>query len=384
MDEHAQLGLLEAARQTQVPLFAVTPSCRIVEANPAAQLLSRDLLGHRFCEVFQETPCDAGGAACRFAAALTGKERRSAFRQATISIGERQQMALVAAQTVTDAEINAPLGAQITLIPSTLINEIDRKRRKLLDDVVHDLRHPVTVQKLLVDLLVEQAAECPPMVRQTILNLHRQMGFIDIMLDEVVNCAHFDLDGIVVQDRSVALRALLEQVVLQLRPLFDRKRQTVRLRVSKDLTIWADPLWFERAIINLLVNAHKYSVVGDQVVLAARRNARRSAVEITVRDHGPGIPSAERRHVFTRYFRGTSAGAQRGSGIGLAIAQTIVRQHGGGITVHQAPGGGALFRLWFPDAPSHETAVRCAQPDLAACNHLPEVRQLEASLACGQ
>jgi len=67
--------------------------------------------------------------------------------------------------------------------------------------------------------------------------------------------------------------------------------------------------------------------------------------ELTVRDRGPGIPAAERPHVFDRFYRGTAARGRPGSGLGLAIVRQVAETHGGSIAIEEAPGGGALFRL---------------------------------------
>ena len=67
--------------------------------------------------------------------------------------------------------------------------------------------------------------------------------------------------------------------------------------------------------------------------------------ELTVRDHGPGIPAAERAHVFDRFYRGATRAGGPGSGLGLAIVRQVAETHGGSIAVEEAPGGGALFRL---------------------------------------
>ena len=66
---------------------------------------------------------------------------------------------------------------------------------------------------------------------------------------------------------------------------------------------------------------------------------------MSVRDHGPGVPAADKPLVFDRFYRGATARGRSGSGLGLAIVRQVAEAHGGGVTVEDAPGGGALFRL---------------------------------------
>ncbi len=70
--------------------------------------------------------------------------------------------------------------------------------------------------------------------------------------------------------------------------------------------------------------------------------------ELTVRDHGPGIPEADRAHVFDRFYRADTARGQPGSGLGLAIVRQVAETHGGTVAADAADGGGALMRLRLP------------------------------------
>jgi len=106
-----------------------------------------------------------------------------------------------------------------------------------------------------------------------------------------------------------------------------------------------------RAVDNLLDNAAKHAPE-DTVVEVALRNG-----ELTVRDHGPGIPAADRPHVFDRFYRGSEARGRPGSGLGLAIVRQVAETHGGSIAVEEAPDGGALFRLRLEQPDRHAPAA---------------------------
>jgi two-component system sensor histidine kinase MprB len=115
-----------------------------------------------------------------------------------------------------------------------------------------------------------------------------------------------------------------------------------------------------RAVDNLLDNAAKYSPDGTVVEIDLRGGV------LTVRDHGPGIPAADRPHVFDRFYRGSGARGRPGSGLGLAIVRQVAETHGGTIAVDEAPGGGTRFELRLPaldvgPAPEPQGAVGSAQ-----------------------
>jgi two-component system, OmpR family, sensor kinase len=100
------------------------------------------------------------------------------------------------------------------------------------------------------------------------------------------------------------------------------------------------------AVHNLLDNALKFSRPGDHVELRASEDG--AAVVIEVADTGPGIPEAELPHIWEELYRGQGARAVPGSGLGLALAQSIVQRHGGQVTVRSRAGQGTVFTVRLP------------------------------------
>jgi signal transduction histidine kinase len=120
----------------------------------------------------------------------------------------------------------------------------------------------------------------------------------------------------------------------------------VTIELSGPTQIAADRAQLRRALINLVRNALAAAGTGPraQVVLAARRHADR--VRIEVRDSGAGVPAPLREKIFEPFF----TTREKGTGLGLAFVREIVRDHGGDITVDQAPEGGARFTFDVPAA----------------------------------
>lgn len=130
----------------------------------------------------------------------------------------------------------------------------------------------------------------------------------------------------------------------------------VSCRIPDDLpAIQGDPEALKRVFLNLLHNAAQHGRAADEVAeieltAAATDDGGRLQVEITVRDHGPGIPAMELRRVFDVFYRGSAALKKqiRGSGIGLSVVKDIVAAHGGTISAANAPAGGAVFTIHLP------------------------------------
>ncbi|WP_251074316.1 sensor histidine kinase, partial [Streptomyces sp. ISL-111] len=103
-----------------------------------------------------------------------------------------------------------------------------------------------------------------------------------------------------------------------------------------------------RVVGNLLDNAQRHT----EGLVAVSVTADGSGMRVEVRDDGAGVPEDERERIFERFVRLDDARSRDdgGAGLGLAIARDVVTRHGGTLTVHRAPEGGAAFRLWLPRA----------------------------------
>jgi signal transduction histidine kinase len=145
----------------------------------------------------------------------------------------------------------------------------------------------------------------------------------------------------------VDLGALVREVV-GLARLNPRLRR-VPIEISgMDATplLLADAGRLKQAVLNLLANAVEVSPDGSTVEVSVSTDG--PGASVAVRDRGPGVPAAERRRIFEP-FRTNKAG---GTGLGLTVVDRVATAHGGSVEIHDAPGGGAIFRLRLPPKPS--------------------------------
>jgi two-component system sensor histidine kinase MprB len=142
--------------------------------------------------------------------------------------------------------------------------------------------------------------------------------------------------------------------LIALDQLVERAAERVRRRTGREIVanisacrVVGRPRDLSRAVSNLLENAAKFSDPPTPIEITLKGGV------ITVRDHGPGVPLADRAHIFERFYRSAAARALPGSGLGLAIVEQTAVSHGGSIRVEDADGGGAAFVLSLPTiAPS--------------------------------
>jgi signal transduction histidine kinase len=162
--------------------------------------------------------------------------------------------------------------------------------------------------------------------------------------------------------RRVTRRTLLDLSELALATgrafatVAEQKRLTLAFDAPAPVSFWGDGLQIKQVIVNLLVNALKFTPARGRVTLSVRHTpahsaggiAARTHAELAVRDTGPGIPLEERERIFGRGVRLSRDEKVPGSGLGLAVVREIVQAHGGGIRVEDTPGGGATILVDLP------------------------------------
>jgi two-component system sensor histidine kinase MprB len=215
------------------------------------------------------------------------------------------------------------------------LDESVHSQRQLVADASHELRTPVTSLRTNIEVLLTEGGELPDDDRTRLLeDVRAETEELTALITDVIELARGDepLQGVDdVQLDDVVAEAVARARRRRPRTTFDTDLEpTVVEGLSERLG---------RAVDNLLDNAAKHAPEDTVVDVVLR------AGELTVRDRGPGIPAAERPHVFDRFYRGTTARGRPGSGLGLAIVRQVAETHGGSIAVEEAPGGGALFRL---------------------------------------
>jgi len=124
----------------------------------------------------------------------------------------------------------------------------------------------------------------------------------------------------------------------------------VTLDAAADAAVDGDPLLLQRAVGNLLDNALDFSPQGATIEVALTRRGR--LAEVSVRDHGPGIPDYADQKIFEKFYSLARPGSQRKStGLGLPFVREIAALHQGRITLRNAEGGGAVAVLTLPAEP---------------------------------
>ncbi|WTP59175.1 HAMP domain-containing histidine kinase [Streptomyces phaeochromogenes] len=225
-------------------------------------------------------------------------------------------------------------------------------QQQLIADAGHELRTPLTSLRTNIELLTrseETGRPIPEADRKALLaSVKAQMTELAALIGDLQTLSRSDAGTPADRVQVVSLQDTVEAALRRAR------LRGPELTITANVDPWfvrAEPSALERAIVNILDNAVKFSPEGGAVDVTLKDG------ELTVRDHGPGIPADELPHVFDRFWRSPSARALPGSGLGLSIVARTVQQAGGDVALSPAEGGGTVATIRLPGAPTPPPAL---------------------------
>lgn len=222
------------------------------------------------------------------------------------------------------------------------LHEVLLAQRRFLTDVSHNVSNPLSTIRANLSLLKHGPldAAAPGALTDATTECDRLME----LFRRLLTLAETD-EGLPLKKDRVELVAMARELARLYGPTADRRRIQLLTEADGRPAVDADENLLRQAAANLVENAIRYSPRGRTVLIRVAAQDRQAVLEVV--DHGPGIPPEQMRRIFERFHHGP-----RGrSGLGLAIAQSVVERHGGTIQVESEPGAGSRFRILLPAAP---------------------------------
>jgi signal transduction histidine kinase len=231
------------------------------------------------------------------------------------------------------------------------LRQSERRKSELVRIVSHELRTPLASVLGFTSVLL--AREVPPEEQRRYLEIINTQGRrLSSLLNDFLDADRLEEGELELSRRRIDLGEVVSEQV----QLFEGQSERHTLDTflpSAALPVDGDPNRLAQVIANLLSNAIKYSPDGGTVHVMAERVD--SAVRVSVRDEGLGIPDELQERVFAKFFRGDAdVSGIPGSGLGLTIARSVVEAHGGRMNFESARGKGSMFWLELPIAASDQ------------------------------
>jgi PAS domain S-box-containing protein len=227
---------------------------------------------------------------------------------------------------------------------------------QFLSTMSHELRTPLNAVVGFSDLLTEEQYG-PLNDRQKRYVSHIKTGGKHLLrlINDILDLSKIEAGRLQLAIESVPVQTAFADVIDTIRPLADKKSQTLVQHILLDLSVRADSVRFKQVLMNLLGNAIKFTPDGGKIELSAQQLG--DVVRVEVRDSGPGIPPEEQQRIFEAFYRlGQTGNATEGTGLGLAITRRLVELHGGHLGIESQLGSGSCFYFTLPIVPTLETA----------------------------
>ncbi|HZB01225.1 MAG TPA: HAMP domain-containing sensor histidine kinase [Actinomycetota bacterium] len=286
----------------------------------------------------------------------------AAFASARSSVAALDRVTQ-AAETIGSGDLSARVGSidggpELDRLASTLDEmarrlqdlrdqeqRVERIRRDLITAVSHDLRTPLSNLHAMTEAIDDGVVEDAPTVRRYASEMRRAVGRLSSLVDDLFDFVRVDDIRIDAETADLRLGALVASSIATVEMAADDKNIRLTVDISGVEEAPVSP-HLERVLQNLLGNAVRHTPSGGTIHLEGRR--RPLGVHISVQDSGEGIPGEHLPRVFDPFYRVDASRSGNGSGLGLALADRIVRALGGSIAVASRPGSGTRFDVHLP------------------------------------
>jgi two-component system phosphate regulon sensor histidine kinase PhoR len=268
----------------------------------------------------------------------------------SIALGERTNNLVVGVLVVCFAV--ASIGGAVTA--TVLLGRKARTARLQADflaNVSHELRTPLSAIRMYAQTLQnERLREDPQKIKECLDTIVRETEWLETMVDRVLTWRSAAKDRLVLELRVAPLTGTVQMALDRFALLMAPGEVKLLTEVSTTAPVAHDPNAIVTVLLNLLINAYKYTGADKQIAVRAFDQDREVVLEIE--DNGIGIPLADQRRIFEPFFRSDDRLRARssGAGLGLAITKTLVTAHQGAIEVASQEGRGARMTVRLPVA----------------------------------
>lgn len=271
----------------------------------------------------------------------------------------RKLMAAIERVAKGDLDVNVPVQSKDeygkviqTFNDMTLrLREAEDARRRLVADVAHELRTPLSIMQLKLENAQQSGQSGSP---EMLLRLHDEVIRLNLLVEDLHVLSLAEAGRLSLDRKTLDLTKKLEQIVEDVKMEAEENGLNIRFTSNaRSVIVKADAGRLTQVFINLITNAIRYTPKGGNISVVLEdkvmdRDANYACVSII--DNGIGIPAEELPHLFDRFYRVEKARSRHtgGTGLGLSIAHQFVKAHGGFIRIASQHEQGSVFTVYLP------------------------------------
>lgn len=231
------------------------------------------------------------------------------------------------------------------------IEDLLSSQRQLISDVSHELRSPLTRIQLAVDLVRQRGAD-DTALGPALTRVQADVERLEHLIARLLTVARVEAGAAAAKWERVDLTGLLTEIAADAQLEARHRNSTVVFSEPGACIVTGDEYLLRSALENVVRNAVYYTAPGTEVLIALMPGTGSGMTELTVSDHGPGVPESELQNIFRSFYRVGDARDQQsgGAGLGLAIASRVIQLHRGSIAASNRPTGGLEVKIQLPKA----------------------------------
>jgi two-component system phosphate regulon sensor histidine kinase PhoR len=280
-----------------------------------------------------------------FIKAALGSQK--ALSRDLVLVGDAEKQIQVRGRVLHNSD-GESIGALIVLRDVTQLRHLETVRSDFVANVSHELKTPITSIKGFVDTLLSDDWNHEPDILRFLEIISQQAGRMNAIIDDLLTLSRLEQkEGYVMKEES-RLAGILENAIYLCRLQADKKNISIEMTCPDDLQLPVNAPLLEQALVNLIINAVKYSDPDRKVLILAEQQVEQ--VVIYVKDEGFGIDRKHLERLFERFYRVDTARSRKmgGTGLGLSIVKHIIQAHDGLIRVESKLGSGSTFIISLP------------------------------------
>lgn len=230
----------------------------------------------------------------------------------------------------------------------TEFRRLEEVRRDFIANLSHELKTPLTAIQGYSETLLDEMGRDPASSVRHLEIIHRHATDLSQLMENLLNLSKIESGREEVRLESVSLKFFVDRILERFLTQARAKNMELVNEVAGGITCQADSGKLNQILSNLVDNAVKYTSEGGKVWVRTSCGPTECCIE--VEDNGPGIPAADQKRIFERFYRVDKARTRNsgGAGLGLAIVKHLVDLQGGRIEVESAPGQGSRFLVTLP------------------------------------
>ena len=233
--------------------------------------------------------------------------------------------------------------ARLTEVLNTMLARLEGAVKTLsqfVADASHEFRTPLAVIRTTAELALRRARE-PEAYRDSLQQIASEAERMTALVEDLLILARSDAGAVDMPLGPLDLREILREVLAEMKSLAEFRQVHIKLLGDRAAVVSGNRPALHRLFLALLDNAVKHSPDGGEVIVTLSDHS------VKIEDFGPGIGQADLPHIFKRFYQADRARSQGGYGLGLSLAESIVKAHGGSIDVTSVPGAGSTFEVTF-------------------------------------